>query len=840
MKKFYALLLVFASFLFLLTSCGNPKELIESATMPDVEVVYDGNPHNLVVENAPKGTEISYNTTDVVEPGEYKVVATLKYKDAITTKIGYLRILKLDSVLTVNPEQEYWIYDSNYFNPSFTLNNDEQDVEVIYYNSDGIIIDIGSINVPGTYKAEAYAAESKHYKESDKQLFTLTTYYSNFDISYDDSYVSYDGNAHDITLNGTLPAGYTVTYEDNSGTEVGNYFATAYIKDDKGNVVEEHRATLTIDNPHNEEFEKYLDSFLIEYFEGDLLSVNIFFEKPEDYGLEHYEAKWYTYTRSTEDNSEEVIQQFKDLLDELHSFKYDDLNKRQKLAYKNIENFLNEYYQYYQIKDADFKKILYVDQFGGYVADFGTYMEAYTLRSEQEVNDIISFIESTKDAFPSYVLFVEDKAEKGYALSDYTLDGMISYLNDVINEHKPDKNKYYYLQNVLCSKIDNLNFLNEEQKTNYKNSIVEAFSESFIPGVKALKEGLENCKGKLDSENEGYWAEYDDGKELYLLELQSLLGIENFNIDSYIKEVEKDLDVTVKEASAAQNILINKYKIQSYTQLENLISQATIFDGTPEEMLEFLYEFAKTIVPELSYKPNITVKEMDEASAKVSNAVAYYMKSAVDNFKNEVITLNPIKLGDSNDVLGTLAHEGYPGHLYAYCNSKKLDLHELSVIMTSTAHGEGWATYVELQLYEYALRNAKTKKEIDVFNYLIANHKSGFMLETRIDLGIHIQGWETEDVANLLDSLGYNKDAAEDLFRQLIEMPTTYNAYGYGKYYFMKLHNEAKSILGKYYNEVEFNEMLLSRGWTNLGELKHTYDEYMLKAHHRYGIKVSA
>ena len=95
MKRIYALLLTFISILFILTSCGNPKELIEAATMDNVEVLYDGNPHNLVVENAPKGTVITYNKTDLVEPGEYQVVATIKYKDAVTTKIAYLTITKL-------------------------------------------------------------------------------------------------------------------------------------------------------------------------------------------------------------------------------------------------------------------------------------------------------------------------------------------------------------------------------------------------------------------------------------------------------------------------------------------------------------------------------------------------------------------------------------------------------------------------------------------------------------------------------------------------------------------------------------------------------------------------
>ena len=842
MKKIITLLFVFTS-LFFFISCNkqtetSPQDLLAAAIMEDAEVVYDGQPHNLVVENAPEGTKITYNKTDLVEPGHYQIVAMLNYMDASTTKTAYLKIKKLDSVFEIDNEQEFWIYDNDGFVPSYTLNNDEQKLEITYFNSKGEIIEANSIYVPGTYEAEAYAKESNHYNKSEVKKFTLTTYYSSFDITYDDSYISYDGSEHDVTLSGTLPEGYTVTYEDNSGTDVGNYFATAYIKDSSGAIVEQHRATLTIDNPHNEQFELYLDDFLVEYFEGDLLSVNIFFENPADYGLEHYDATWYTYTRDTDNDYSEIVQEFEDYIRELHKFEYDKLNQRQKLAYNNIDNFLNEYYQYYQIEDADFKKIVYVDQFGGYVADFGTYMEAYTLRSEQEVIDLVDFVESTLTAFPSYVLFVEDKATKGYALSDYTLNEMIKYLDDVLKEHNPEEEKFYYLQNVLCTHIDNVDFLSSEQKENYKNTITEAFAECFIPGVEALKEGLVACKGKLEGE-EGYWASYEDGKDLYLLELESLLGIDDLDIEGYITEVDKALNSTVKDVTTTQTKLINQYNITSYPELEDLIASVTIFDGTPEEMLEFLYEFAKTIVPELSYKPNITVKEMDEASAKVSNAVAYYMKSAVDNFENEYITLNPIKLGDSNDVLGTLAHEGYPGHLYAYCNSKKLDLHELSVIMTSTAHGEGWATYVELKLYEYALRNAKTIKEKDVYNYLIANHKSGYMLETRIDLGIHIEGWKEKEIADFLDNLGYSSSYATDLFRQMIEMPTTYNAYGYGKYYFMKLHNNAKQVLGNFYNEVEFNEMLLSKGWTNLGELKNTYDEYMVKACHRYGIQMS-
>ena len=822
-----------------ITEITDPKEALKATIIKDVVVDYDGQPHNISVENLPEGATVTYSRNDLIEPGKYKVNAKMEYNGVKLTRSAYLTINKLKSIIDVNDTYSYYLYDNNDLPYLDILNNDEQKLIFTYYNGN-MPVEETQISIPGTYRCEVYAPESEHYLASDIKEFTITTYTTTLNIKYDDSYLTYDGNNHELLITGTLPEGYTVSYENNSGSEIGNYFATATIKNSSGSVVETHRATLTIDYAHNEEFETYLDEFLVEYFEGDQLSVNIFFENPEDFGLTHYEPKWYTYSTEDDDyTNEDAIAEFKAYLDELHAFDSSKLNQRQKTAYRKIDEFLSYYYDYYQIEDADYQQIIYVDQFGGYVADFGTYMEAYTLRSEKEVQDIIDYLNSTLEAFPSYVEFVKDKAEKGYALSDYTIYEMRNYLDDLLTEHNPEKGTYYYLNDVLHAKIDAVEFLSNDQKASYKNDITDAICNSFIPGVKALYDGLKDCTGNLESENEGYWAIYENGKTLYEMDMKDLLGLNNFDMTKFISEIDKELKLHSNSESKMINDLISKYAITTQEELDELLASVKIFDGTPEEMLVFLKEFAKTIVPELSYTPDITVKEMDEASAKVSNAVAYYMKSAVDNFDKEFITLNPIKLGDSNDVLGTLAHEGYPGHLYAYCFSKQLDLHELSKIMTSTAHAEGWATYVELKLYEYAYRTASTEKDKEIINYLITSHKAAYLLETRIDLGIHAEGWKIKEIGEFLTKLGYSDSYASDLFYQMIEMPTTYAAYGYGKYYFMKLHNEAKRILGKFYNEIEFNAKLLSKGWTKLGELEDTYNDYMIKACHKYGITQS-
>jgi uncharacterized protein (DUF885 family) len=834
------LLLSFVTTAITLTSCDNnnsnnddetveiTKDDLRALEFEDLTVDYDGQEHSILLKDLPEGVEVTYTNNGQKLPGVYTIVAKLKYGKISLNKTAKLTINAVESVLTAPAEQTIYLYQFN-LDLQYELNNDEQYIEKTI-TQNGVKLSEADMRKEGTYTVDIYAPKLYGYGDSNHVTVTVHVVNSKFDIKFENAEFEADGTEKKIEISGTLPAGYTVVYENNKGTEAGNYYALAKICDASGQVVETHAATLSIKTPENALFAEFLDEFFVAYLEGDQLSVNIFCENPADFGLEHYDATWYTYETYTDEDLAEAKQQFVDLLAELEEFKDAKLDSKQQIAYNNIYKFLNYYTDFYNIKDATLMKVLYVDSFGGYVADFGTYMEAYSLRGVQEVEDVISYINSTKTAFPSYLTFVKDKADAGYPLSDYTIDEMRNYLKEIIDSND------YYLKDILHTKIDSLSFLDDAQKTDYKNQVTSAITNSFMPAIKELYDGLEQYKGKLTKENEGYWSKYEHGKEMYLLELEDLLGLDDFDTTKYIKDVETAFSQANSLVMSSQQAIVKEFNISTYAELEEIVGQYKIYDGTPEEMMEYLKEFAKTIVPELQSEPDINIKEMDGASAKVSNAVAYYMKSALDNKAGENITLNPLKLGDSNDVLGTLAHEGYPGHLYAYVYSKEQGLSNLSTIMTSTAHGEGWATYVELKLYQYAKSKSTDEKFNMVMDYLYANQMSGFLLETRIDAGIHIEGWTVEDVASFLSKRGYNADSAQDIFNLLIEMPSGYAAYGYGKLFFNKLHTEAKNILGAVYDEVEFNAMLLSNGWTSLGELQKTYNEYMKAKCHQYGI----
>lgn len=815
------------------------KEYLESIPFDTLETVYNGQPQSIEII-VPEGVTVTYKNNGKVNPGSYYVQAILEFDGIKVTKKAYINISRIDSDLKAEANQTVYLYGGDVY-PKYELGNDEQTITYTIYK-DGNVVKESALYTAGNYVVEITAKQSNLYKEA-KVSVNLTVIDTAFDISFDDKTVEWDGNEHLVVAEwpGVLPDGYTVRYTDNAGTDVGSYYAIVEVLDPSENVVETHAATLTIVYPKNAAFEEYLDSFFYEYLEEDLLSINIFCENPSKWGfdVENYEASWYTYEASTPEDFEEAKVYFNELYADLTAFEEAQLSPLQQVAYNKVESFLLENMALYEVDDIQYMRIVYVDQFGGYVADFATYMEAYSYRSEKDVIDVIKFIESTEKAFPSYLELAKDKAAHGYALSKFTVTEMRNFLKDII-----DQGKDYYLADAICAKINAVDstILSDEQKASYCEQVVSAMDNEYLNGVQTLYDGLFDYINTLPAEEEGYWSTYENGKELFVADLESLLGLENFDVDAYIKELEDEFARTNLLSSNAQSAVVKRFGVSTNEQFYSVLSTYSILQGTPEEMMVYLKEFAPHIVPNLKSEPEINIKEMDEASAKASNAVAYYMKSALDNTGNENITLNPLKLGDANDVLSTLAHEGYPGHLYSYVYSKEIGQHDLSTIMTSTAHAEGWATYVALALYEYAMENTTDENLITVLQYLHANELNGYLINAMFDAYIHCRGWDAEDISNWLQmNYGYGKadgdEVGAEIYNLLIEMPVTYAAYAYGKLFFVKLHDEAREILGSFYNEVEFNAMLLSKGWTSLGELQNTYNEYMKAACHKHGLE---
>ena len=647
----------------------------------------------------------------------------------------------------------------------------------------------------------------------------------------------YDGQTHEITAT-NIPEGYSVEYENNTGVTQGKYNAVCKVKNQQGEVVLTLNALLTIDNSENEEFNEYLKQFFSDYLGNDYLAWNIFTVNPENFGQVRDASDpndiphWYTYETLGDNYMAESYTDMLEFYGMLKEFENENLSYNQRISYKRLDEFFSEELEYYN-PENNFNFLMtlrYIDQFGGYAADVGTYMESYSLRTTQDISDLFAYIESLPAAFESYLLYARDRANAGYPISDYTLTEMDKYLKDVI-----DDGTSYYLHDFLKNKINDCEFLTLDEKNTYCDKVDEYIVNYFMPAHQVLSDGLGQFMGLC--ENEGYYSAYGEaGKAMYEYQLRSLLGMPDLNVEEYGQYLQKKLNYYSNAINSVVSAINNSYTSdkQTYNAVMAFLGGSSMVGiKDPNEMIGYLKEFATTIVPNLEVAPEIGIKYMDDSVAAVTNAVAYYMKSALDSDNLEYITLNKTSLGnDYNDTLATMAHEGYPGHMYAYLYNKELDIADVTKIMTSTAHAEGWATYVQLSLFEYIKTHntmpETAQKGVELYcDYSIYNELLGYIGYAYFDYGINYAGWTIEDLGREMDKVGFNSSAAEGIYQMLIEIPTQYASYGYGMSFMVDLHNDAKQRLGYLYDEIEFNSVVLSNGWCSLSELKRITDEYV-------------
>lgn len=781
---------------------------------------YDGNEHHLEVSNLPEGATVTYTDNSLTEPGNKTVKAVISYNGKNYTYTANLIVEKLASTLTIETTQTV----SSGEDLAYTISNEEQ---VLSYNP---------IYQPGTYYVNVFAPASDHYLESAHyEIKVIVTEAKPFGIEFSSCTTILTGDSVELVAN-NVPDGYTVTYDNNVATAPGKKHVVCHVYDGDNKEVATLKAVWTVDYPKNDEVAAFLDYFLVEYLGDEYSYWNTFFKHPDKLGLDRTDmdpASWYIYEPLTEEDAAEARIEVKELKDKFDVFKEAKMSNSQRIAYDYIGKILADLEESWaegaDLK-AGLKNLTYIDSYGGYVGDLNSTLENYIFNYEQNVIDAIDYLKSAKDAFPSYVTWAQDKITAGYPLSNYTIDEMVDFINGILED-----GENYYLIELMHHKVDGCEFLDDTKKAEYKEQITNAFKDDYMPALETLKNGLLPCKGQVvEEEGEGYWAKYEGGDELYLKKLRNNIGNDTLTIDQYLMYVNKYFEPNSKRI----NEIVKEYRAMTSKNQSKWIAYiegTTSFVGItdPVEMVDYLKNFAKFMVPEFENDIAVNIKYMDDIQAAHTNTQAYYYKSALDEFTEEFITLNRKSMkDDANECLSTMAHEGYPGHLYAHVFMKDLDYHYISMIFDSTGFAEGWAKYVEYYLKQYILENTTAtgndKKLMELaIEYLLCNSIAGYLIYCKVDEMAHYEHKSIEEITQFVKEAGYSESAGLSIYRTVIENPVTYNSYGFGQIYMLDCHLTAKKQLGDLYNEVDFNKVLLEQGQLDLWTIMDIKDEYV-------------
>lgn len=524
-----------------------------------------------------------------------------------------------------------------------------------------------------------------------------------------------------------------------------------------------------------ESFSEFEDELFQEMMSEDYTTLHFSLRDYQKYGIEKPEvnigdASWDEYEDSVEDCDE--------YLKKLQSFDYDSLSETEQKDYRTIAFYLerNKELNSYPYFDWAFNSA------EGVIDNLLTTFTEFVFYEKEDIDDYLTTLASVPAYLDQCLENTKKQAAEGYFLTD----AMLKETEDAIAKFvdKKDDNE---LIKIFDENIDAFDGLSAEEKEAYKKKNQEIVLNAYIPSYEKVAEELQKLKGARKADYNV--SSLDGGSEYY-----AALARYKTSIDA---DVETILDI------CTQYIEKSVDELYDIMQNHSEVTEETLDFDSAEDVLSYL-EGHLDAFPALD-KVYYNVQYLDPSVANDS-IVAYYLSPPVDDMRDNVIKINGDNVSDVIDLYTTLAHEGFPGHLYQtnYYIQQQPSL--LRTQLTMMGYQEGWGMFAEGQalhvsgLSEYASEYQKINIELN------------YVLSAAVDLGVNGLGWSTKDVSKYLDNLDLNSSIAKDLYDFATLQPGTILPYGVGVAMFELLENKAKNALGNDFDQKAFNEVLLNDG----------------------------
>ena len=529
----------------------------------------------------------------------------------------------------------------------------------------------------------------------------------------------------------------------------------------------------------NADFEAYTNELFCMEAASNTINLHYTLRNPEDYGIDEKEVRLAGFetdpdeARASAENMRASLQQFsRDALDHNNRLTYDILEYQMKSA----------------ARSADY--LLYEEPLGlvsGVQTQFPVVLSEYRFYDRQDVENYLRLMEMAGDYFDSLIKFEREKAEQGLFMADYALDTVLEQCRAFL-----DMGDGNYLYSTFADRIKDVKELTEDEKSDYIQDNALAVSDYIYPAYEKLAAAMEELRGS--GKNEKGLCYLPEGKDYYEITVEQQTGsdrsIEEMEdltrrqMTDDLEAMEEVLGITAEEAQEAAASMERKTAEEILLRLQEGTNAA--FPEAPETALEIKY------VPE----------EMEEHLSP-----AFYMIPAIDNTKENVIYINQSQMNDDLTLFTTLAHEGYPGHLYQTVYYQSTDPDPIRSLMDFGGYVEGWATYAEMGSY-YLTPLSKEQAVL-----LQKNSSIILGLYALADMGIHYEGWSRMDTVAFFSNYGItDAETVEQIYELIIGSPGNYLKYYIGYVEFLELKKEWAKEKGADFSQKEFHEAVLETG----------------------------
>lgn len=545
-------------------------------------------------------------------------------------------------------------------------------------------------------------------------------------------------------------------------------------------------------------FDRFLNSCFREYAAENTVTLHFKLSNPSAYGIKTPVSP--TYGDLSSDALKKNCSRSKELLQKLYTFPTSSLTKKQKLTWQIFQDYLNE-------SIMNEKYILYSSPLGtnGLQSEIPVTLSEYRLDNEKDIKDYLSLVNQVPELFTQILDFEQERRNAGLISPSFVISDTIDQIDQFLNaceENNP-------LIQSFEDRLTEVESLSKDQKASYIANNRLLVTDKVLPAYKSLKTSLQAyTNDSKNTSSKERLCEYKNGQDYYKFLLMSNVGTD-FSPEDCITILESQLKNTVKDISS----LTTKNK-DLYTEYLS----ATPALSAPKEIMNTLKNDSLIDFPEIK---NIScqLKNVPDALSGTS-ACAFYLVPPIDSTKDNIIYINKSRV-DSNELFSTLAHEGYPGHLYQTNYFLTTNPSPLRTFLHCAGYDEGWGTYAQLYSYNFIeFKNVDEQTTKQLRQLYRDNDLLSLSLSSLCDLYVNYKNYDENALANYLQTYGIDKDSAQNLYRYVIENPTTYLSYSIGCYELDQLKQTMADSLGKAFKISDFHEAVLNVGSCNFSILR--------------------
>lgn len=542
-------------------------------------------------------------------------------------------------------------------------------------------------------------------------------------------------------------------------------------------------------------FGEFCNELFIDEVTGDSISLNYTVAHPENFGITEHVIGYGDTDLTNLDDTSDLVADIK----KLKSFNRAKLTESEQLDYDILLDVMTTNLEYSDLYLYD--KTL--SPTIGLNCQLPVVLAEFAFRTKADVEEYIELLETT-DTYFQFILELEKmKADKGLFMTDDIADKVIEQCQNFTEN--PEEN---YLLEIFDDKIDAMDGYTDSERATLKERNKKAVLEHVIPAYDLLAEGLTKLKGT--GKYEGGLCNYPDGNKYYEYLIRSGVGTKRS-----VEEIEKLIDSYVAKAYRKMGTAMRNNP--------NAINEADNVDWGFTDPYEILSDLQSRIDKEFPTMPeaNYTIKYV-HPSLEDHMSPAFYMVPAIDEYKDNVIYIN--RGGNSgNDIYTTLAHEGFPGHLYQTVYTNSCGLSPIRAALSYGGYTEGWATYIELLAYEMGAIDA------DLGALLSANQLIILAMYAKCDIGVNYHGWTQAEVSEYISTLFGSLDDSviEEIYQAMVSEPANYLKYVVGSMEFMELRNTAETTLGDRFNPIDFHDFIMATGPAPFDIIRNRMDTWM-------------